>query len=158
MVNLQPVGAAADHAGLVALVDEGSEPAPVPTAPDPSSLFPGTLPVPFPFAFGASAGRVEDVVAAGAEIAEGAQGVLQGVILALTGANVARIEPLLELGGVDADRGSRAGADLDGRQLPGGDLVAHRALRLLQVTGDFRDSQKLGFFEQIHLCAKFSLL
>jgi hypothetical protein len=95
MVNLQPVGAAADHAGLVALVDEGSEPAPVPTAPDPSSLFPGTLPVPFPFAFGASAGRVEDVVAAGAEIAEGAQGVLQGVILALTGANVARIEPLL---------------------------------------------------------------
>jgi hypothetical protein len=91
MVDLQAFGAAADHAGLVALVDEGSEPAPVPTAPDLSSLFPGTLPVPFPFASSASAGRVEDVVAAGAEVAEGAQRVLQRVNLALTGANVARI-------------------------------------------------------------------
>jgi hypothetical protein len=78
MVNLQAIGAAADHAGLVPLVDEGSESAPFPTAPDLPSLFPGMLPVPFPFAPGAAARSVEDAVAAGAEVAEGAQGVLPG--------------------------------------------------------------------------------
>jgi hypothetical protein len=41
MVNLQAFGSAADHAGLVTLVDEGSESAPVPAAPDFPSLFPG---------------------------------------------------------------------------------------------------------------------
>jgi hypothetical protein len=78
MVDLQAFGSAADHAGLVALVDEASEPAPVPVAPDLSSLLPGPLPVPFPFALGASAGRVEDVVAAGTDVAERAQGVSSG--------------------------------------------------------------------------------
>ena len=45
VVNLEAVGSAADHAGLVALVDEGSESAPVPAAPDLPPLFPGALPI-----------------------------------------------------------------------------------------------------------------
>jgi hypothetical protein len=48
MVDLQAVGFAADHAGSVALVDEGSESAPFPAAPDLSSLLPGVLLVAFP--------------------------------------------------------------------------------------------------------------
>jgi hypothetical protein len=54
MVDLQAVGSAADRAGLVALVDEGSKPAPFPAAPDLPSLFPGALPVAFLTATGAS--------------------------------------------------------------------------------------------------------
>jgi hypothetical protein len=49
MVDLQPVGFAADHAGPVA-------------------LFPGALPVPFPLALGAAAGCVVHAVTAGAEL------------------------------------------------------------------------------------------
>ena len=71
MVDLQPVGCAADHAGPVALVDEGSEPAPFPAAPDLPSLLPGALPVPFPLTRGTPAGGSALGPAAWAEEVEG---------------------------------------------------------------------------------------
>ena len=67
-------------------------------------------------------------------------------------------KPVLELIGADPDRSPRPGADLDRRQDAGRDLVAHRALALAQAKGDLTDRQKLGFFEHVHCCAKFSLL
>lgn len=52
----------------------------------------------------------------------------RGGCATLSGAYVALVEPLLELARVDADRGSRSGADLDGRQGAGGDSRTVRSL------------------------------